>query len=44
MKNAQKKGVPFLVQNREKHGFFAKNRENRVFFGANVGNYLEKNM
>jgi len=44
MKNAQKKGVPFLVQNREKHGFFAKNRKNRVFFGANVGNYLEKNM
>ena len=42
MKNAQKKGVPFLVQNREKHGFFAKNRENRVFFGANVGNYIKK--
>jgi hypothetical protein len=44
MKNAQKKGVPFLVQNQKKHEFFEKIEKNRVFFGANVGNYLEKNM
>jgi hypothetical protein len=42
LKNAQKKGVPFLVQNRGKIEFFEKIEKNRVFFGANVGNYIKK--